>query len=58
MYKLSNIDYVEKLMLKAVKYCAAGQKHDHSQSPPPLAGAYEHPDKDTIPSFSRSQYKK
>ena len=43
-------------MLKAVKYCAAGEKHDYSESPPPLASAYDRPDKDMIPSFSR--YKK
>ncbi|XP_065908498.1 uncharacterized protein [Dysidea avara] len=45
--------YVEKLMHKTVEYCTAGEKHEHSESPPPLASAYEHPDKDTTPSFSR-----
>jgi len=32
-------------MLKAVEFCDAGENHELSESPPPLASAYVHPEK-------------
>ena len=46
-------DYVDELMQKTLHFCTI---HDDKPTlptePPPLASAYEHPDKDTIPLFS------
>ena len=45
-------------MEKALQFCIADDRDKPTlpSSPPPLASAYAHPDKDTIPLFSR--YKK
>ena len=40
-------------MKKAVHYCLTDEgKPTLPSVPPPLANAYEHPDKDTLPLFS------
>ena len=51
-------DYVDKLMKKAIQYCVTDDNKPTlpSAPPPPLASAYEHPDKDTIPLFSRYKH--
>lgn len=52
-------DYVDSLMQKTLQYCKSDDDDDKPTlptAPPPLASAYTHPDKDTIPLFSR--YKK
>ena len=50
-------DYVDKLMKKAIQYCITDDnKPTLPSAPPPLASAYEHADKDTIPLFSRYKH--
>ena len=51
-------DYVDDLIQKTLKYCKDDDddKPALPTTPPPLASAYIHPDKDHIPLFSR--YKK
>ena len=44
-------------MKKAIQYCITDyNKPTLPSAPPPLASAYEHPDKDTIPLFSRYKH--
>ena len=44
-------------MKKAIRYCLTDEgKPTLPSVPPPLANAYEHPDKDTIPLFSRYKH--
>ena len=47
-------EYAKELMLKIVVICSC---EDHKptlpDTPPPLASAYKHPDKDLIPLFSQ-----
>ena len=50
------LDYVDKLMKNAIHYCLTDGKPTLPSVPPPLANAYEHPDKDTIPLFSRYKH--
>ena len=51
-------DYVDDLIQKTLKYCKDDDDDKPALpiTPPPLASAYIHPDKDNIPLFSR--YKK
>ena len=47
-------EYVNTLMHKTVKICLDEEdKPTLPDTPPALASAYEHPDKDLIPLFSR-----
>ena len=43
-------------MLKAAELCSGEDKPTLPDSPPPLASAHEHPDKDLIPLFSRYKH--
>ena len=44
-------------MKKAIHYCLTDEgKPTFPSVPLPLANAYEHPDKDTVPLFSRYKY--
>ena len=58
MYIFDRIaDYVDKLMKKAIQYCITDDnKPTLPSAPQPLSSAYEHPDKDTIPLFSRYKH--
>ena len=59
IYKNYFTEYVDLLMQKTLQYCKTIDDDDKATlptAPPPLARAYVHPDKDTIPLFSR--YKK
>ena len=54
---VSIADYVDALIKKTLHYCTTDKdKPTLPTAPPPLASAYEHPNKDHIPLFSR--YKK
>ena len=47
-------EYADALLLKTIELCThEDDKPNLPTSPPPLASQYEHPDKDTIPLFSR-----
>ena len=48
------VDYVDQLMKKTMHFFTKDDdKPPLPTPPPPLASAYTHPDKDTIPLFSR-----
>lgn len=48
------IAYVDELLIKTLQFCSCDEeKPTMPIPPPPLASAYSHPDKDTIPLFSR-----
>ena len=48
------VAYAHELMLKATELCLDDKDKPELPTPPsPLANQYEHPDKDTIPLFSR-----
>lgn len=50
-------EYAKELMLKAAEICSCeDDKPTLPDTPPPLASAYEHPDKDLIPLFSRYKH--
>ena len=50
-------DYATDLMLKTIDICVNEEdKPALPDSPSPLASAYEHPDKDLIPLFSRYKH--
>ena len=50
-------EYADALLLKTIELCThEDDKLNLPTSPPPLARQYEHPDKDTIPLFSRYKY--
>ena len=51
------IDYVDDLMEKTLQYCIKDDKPTLPTLPPPLASTYTHPNKDTIPLFSRYKNK-
>ena len=51
------LGYVDTLMKKAIQFCLKdNNKPPLSTTPPSLASAYTHPDKDTIPQFSRYKH--
>ena len=43
-------------MKKAIQYCITDDNKPTFPSAPPLASAYEHPDKNTMPLFSRYKH--
>ena len=50
-------EYAKELMLKAAEICSCEDgKPTLPDTPPPLASAYEHPDKELIPLFSRYKH--
>ena len=54
---LINIEYTDDLIKKVLEFCM--NEHDKPTlptSPSPLASKYEHPDKETIPLFSRCKH--
>ena len=50
-------EYAEALLLKTMEICKnEDDKPEVPNIPPPLASQYTHPDKDTIPLFSRYKH--
>ena len=54
MYLLQSAEYANELMEKAIQLCSTNvYRSKLPEAPPPLASQCDHPDKDTIPLFSR-----
>ena len=47
------IDYVDNLMENTLQFCINPDKPALPSLPPPLDSTYTHPNKDSIPLFSR-----
>ena len=57
MFLSISTEYAKDLMLKAIDTCTNEvDKPTLPDTPSPLASAYEHPDKDLIPLFSRYKH--
>lgn len=51
-------EYADALLLKTIELCThETDKPELPTAPSPLASQYDHPDKDTIPLFSRYTHK-
>lgn len=51
------IEYADALLLRTIELCThEDNKPKLPTAPPHLASQYEHPDKDTIPLFSRYKH--